>query len=216
MSGAGSEYLMKVMIGALMAFVIFPVRQYARNWMAVKLGDNTPVLEGKLTLNPLAHLDPIGCIIMILVGFGWGRSATINPRNFKCKNLKLGMLAVALAGPVANLIFGFVMIVTVIICAHAGVSSVLLEIFRYIAVLNVNIAVFLLLPVPGFDGGDIVMQFLPVKFLWKTVRYMQYVSMIMIILFVFGPLRGVVSYIVGIVYTGLAQAAVALCSLFLR
>ncbi len=62
-----SETLMHILIGALMVFTVFPVRQYARNWMAVKLGDKTPELEGKLTLNPLAHVDPIGCIFMIIV-----------------------------------------------------------------------------------------------------------------------------------------------------
>ena len=208
--------IMHILIGALMVFTVFPVRQYARNWMAVKMGDNTPVLEGKLTLNPLAHVDPIGCIFMILIGLGWGRSASINPSNFKCKNRKLGMIAVALAGPVSNILFAFVMALVVIIGDHFGMSPVLIEIFSYITILNINLAVFLLLPVPGFDGGDILMQFLPAKVIWKAAKYFQYISLAMILLLCFGPLRSVVSFLAMYVYKGVMIAAALLAGLFIR
>lgn len=209
-----SEYLMKIMIGVLMVFTVFPVRQYARNWMAVKMGDKTPLLEGKLTLNPLAHVDLIGCIFMIIVGLGWGRSATINPSNFKCRNRKLGMIAVALAGPLSNLLFAFIMALMVEFGAHMNMNSTLLEIFSYIAVLNINLAVFLLLPVPGFDGGDIVMQFLPAKVIWRIGGYMQYISMGLILLLCFGPLRAVISFLASYVYYGIMILASAITGIF--
>lgn len=202
-----SETLMHILIGALMVFTVFPVRQYARNWMAVKLGDKTPELEGKLTLNPLAHVDPIGCIFMIIVGFGWGRSGTINPMNFKCRNKKLGMIAVALAGPVSNILFAFIMSLVVAFGLKMHMNASLLRIFLYIVQLNVNLAVFLLLPVPGFDGGDLVMQFLPAKVIWKIAGYFQYISMAMILLLCFSPLRGIVAFLASYVNSGIFMAA---------
>lgn len=190
-----NQKILEILMGALMVFTVFPVRQYARNWMAVKLGDETPVREGKLTLNPLAHVDPIGCIFMILVGLGWGRSASINPRNFKCKNIKLGMIQVALAGPCANLLFALIMAFAVQLGQIFGMADILLTIFSVIMTLNIRLAVFLLLPVPGFDGGDIVMMFLPAKFIWKYGKYFQYVSIACIILVCFGPLGAFVDFI---------------------
>lgn len=188
--------LMKIAVGALMVFTVFPVRQYARNWMAVKLGDDTPLREGKLTLNPLAHVDPFGVIFMILIGFGWGRSATIKPSNFKCKNKKLGLIAVALAGPVSNLLFAFIMSLVYVIGFKKGMGDTAKQIISYIMILNLNLAVFLMLPVPGFDGGDIVMQFLPPKFLWKIGRYLQYISLAVILLVIVGPLGYWISFVV--------------------
>lgn len=190
-------YLLKLAVGALMAFTVFPVRQFARNWMAVKLGDDTPVREGKLTLNPLAHTDPIGLLAMILIGFGWGRSASINPNNFKCRNKKLGMTAVSLAGPVANLLFALVTMVIIVLGPRFGMSSTFVTVFEYIMLLNVRLAVFLLLPVPGFDGGDILMMFLPPEFVWRIIGYMQIIQLAVLLLLFVGPLGSLVDFISG-------------------
>lgn len=199
-----NQKLIQILIGALMVFTVFPVRQYARNWMAVKLGDDTPVREGRLTLNPLAHVDPVGCIFMILVGLGWGRSASINPANFKTKNPKLAMIQVALAGPVANLLFALIMAFVIQLGEIFGMSDTLVTIFSVIMTLNVRLAVFLMLPVPGFDGGDILMMFLPAKFIWKFGAYFHYVAIACIILVCFGPLGVFVdfisSYVTGFVW----------------
>jgi len=201
-----------IVIGALMVFTVFPIRQYARNWMAVKLGDDTPLREGKLTLNPLAHVDPVGVIFMILIGFGWGRSATINPGRFKCKNRRLGMLAVALAGPVSNLLFAFIMAVATAAAQRLGAGSTAITVMVTIMSLNINLAVFLLLPVPGFDGGDIVMMFLPPSFIWKIGGYLQYISLAMIFLILFTPLKAIVNYPISAVTGLIVNAAYALTS----
>lgn len=208
--------IMRIAVGALMVFTVFPVRQYARNWMAVKLGDDTPEKEGKLTLNPFAHADLFGIVFMILIGFGWGRSATINPSNFKCKNKKLGMLAVSLAGPVSNLLFAFIMSFLYVLAGYLKWGSTALQIISYIMILNLNLALFLLLPVPGFDGGDILMQFLPAKFLWKISPYLRYISLGLILLILFGPLRGVIGIAVQYVAYFLLNISDLICSLFFR
>ena len=206
--------IMRIAVGALMVFTVFPIRQYARNWMAVKLGDDTPEREGKLTLNPLAHVDLFGIIFMILIGFGWGRSATINPSNFKCKNKKLGMIAVSLAGPVSNLLFAFVMSFLYTLAYQFKWSETASTIIQYMMILNLNLALFLLLPVPGFDGGDILMQFIPGKILWKIAPYLRYISLGIIILILFGPLRGLISTAVSYVAYFMVSVSYKICSLF--
>lgn len=211
-----TQYLMKIAVGALMVFTVFPIRQYARNSMAVKLGDETPLREGKLTLNPFAHIDPVGVIFMILIGFGWGKSGHINPNNFKCKNKKLGMIAVALAGPVSNILFAFVMSLVYVAGYKLGMNDTLKQIISYIMILNLNLAVFLLLPVPGFDGGDIIMQFLPPKFIWKYAKYFQYVSLAVILLVIWGPLGSLISWIVSGIAGVLITASDLITGLFIR
>ena len=208
--------IMHILIGALMVFTVFPVRQYARNWMAVKLGDDTPVREGKLTLNPLAHVDPIGCIFMILIGLGWGRSANIDPRNFKCKNRKLGMIAVALAGPAANLIFAFLMSLVVYLGMAFGMNTTLVAVFDLLAMLSIRLAVFLLLPVPGFDGGDIIMMFLPAKFIWKYGKYFQYISFAAILLVVAGPLNSIITVISNVFYKFIYTVSGLILGIFIK
>ena len=208
--------IMRIAIGALMVFTVFPIRQFARNWMAVKLGDDTPEREGKLTLNPFAHVDLFGIIFMIMIGFGWGRSATINPSNFKCKNKKLGMLAVSFAGPVSNLLFAFIMSFLYAFSVHLNWGDTAETIIAYMIILNLNLALFLLLPVPGFDGGDILMQFLPSKFLWKIAPYLRYISLGLILLILFGPLRGIISVAAQYVAAFMINTAGSICSLFFR
>ena len=206
--------IMRLAIGALMVFTVFPVRLYASNWMAVKLGDDTPEREGKLTLNPFAHADIFGIIFMIIIGFGWGRSATINPSNFKCKNKKLGMLAVSFAGPVSNFLFAFIMSFLYALSVYLNWGKTAETIISYMLILNLNLALFLLLPIPGFDGGDILMQFLPGKFLLKIAPYLRYISLALILLVLFGPFRTYIGYAVQYVASFMVSISGNICSLF--
>lgn len=211
-----SQLLLNILVRALMVFTVFPVRQYARNRMAVKLGDDTPVLEGKLTLNPFAHMDLMGCIFMMLLGFGWGKSASIDPRKFKTKNPRLAMIAVALAGPAANLLLALILVFGVMIAGYAGINNAFVQIFASIALLNIRLAVFLLLPVPGFDGWDILMMFLPVKFIWRISRYIHYIPLIVILLVYAGPLGSFIDIISSEIISLMTGLASAVLGVFFR
>jgi Zn-dependent protease len=151
---------------------------------------------------------------MMLLGFGWGKSASIDPRNFKTKNPRLGMIAVALAGPLANILLALVIVLAVTICTYAGITNSFVQIFASIALLNIRLAVFLLLPVPGFDGWDILMMFLPVKFIWKIAPYVRYIPLIVILLIYAGPLGTFIDYISMGIISLMSELAASVSGLF--
>jgi len=127
--------------------------------VATKLGDHTAEDNGRLTLNPLAHLDPIGTIALLLVGFGWGKPVPYNPGNLKRKTDEL---AIALAGPISNLLLALLVGLALSVLRHSsfGQISLIITVLGIIGSLNVILAVFNLLPLPPLDGSKIVMMFL--------------------------------------------------------
>lgn len=136
----------------------FTFHEFAHAKMADKLGDKTPRFQGRLNLNPINHLDPIGTLLILFCGIGWAKPVQVNPRAFK--NYYKDDLKVSIAGPIANLIVAFVgMILYVAIYLLGGYEilngalfSVLLRIAYFIIILNINLFVFNLLPLPGLDG----------------------------------------------------------------
>lgn len=127
------------------AFVIFtslPVQGFASAWVAVKCGDNTPKQYGKLTLNPFVHLDLIGCICMILVGYGWGKPVEVDSRNFK--DPKVGNILFSLSRPVSSLLLAFIWVIIGRILSIFTKSITISFIVRYSALLNIGLAVFML------------------------------------------------------------------------
>ena len=93
----------------IVIFMCIPIHEYAHAWAATKLGDDTPRYQGRLSLNPLAHLDPIGALCIFFIGFGWGKPVQVNPIRFK--NYRKGMALTAAAGPISNVIMGLIGIV---------------------------------------------------------------------------------------------------------
>ena len=147
--------------------ITITVHEVAHAYVAWKLGDPTARAMGRVTLNPLRHIDPIGLVMLLIVGFGWAKPVPINPQNFK--NEKLGMAISAIAGPISNILMAFLgfIIFRVIFLAAINTgnfgavvrsSLVFTEIF---ATLNVWFAALNLLPIPPLDGSRIVNYFLP-------------------------------------------------------
>lgn len=143
--------------------------EYAHAFAADKLGDDTPRREGRLTLNPLAHLDPVGSILLLFAGFGWGKPVRINAINFNRKvSIKKGNAIVAIAGPAMNFILAIVFsIVYGLLIAHAKgflltqVGSIVGTIISCTIFMNVGLGVFNLIPLPPLDGSKILTAFLP-------------------------------------------------------
>lgn len=167
--------------GLIIAMVI---HEYAHARVAVALGDRTPLLMGRLTLNPAAHIDPVGLIMLFLVRFGWAKPVIIDPRNFK--NPRRDDILVSLAGPLANLVTAFLsLVVLLVLKSAAGHLSVgVYQVFQLIIIYNINFAIFNLIPLPPLDGSHVLMQLLPGRLAYAYARLERYSFLILIALIV--------------------------------
>lgn len=153
------------------------IHEYSHAKMADKLGDPTPEAQGRVTLNPLAHVDPVGMICLLVAGFGWGKPVQIDPSRMRSP-AKDSML-VALAGPVSNFILAFISFLAYGILYFAlphesTLSLILLTMVYVCAQINLSLGVFNLLPFPPLDGSKILVYFLKGKaktFIWNLERY---------------------------------------------
>ena len=153
------------------------IHEYSHAKMADKLGDPTPEAQGRVTLNPLAHIDPIGMICLLVAGFGWGKPVQIDPSRMRSP-AKDSML-VALAGPVSNFILAFISflaygILYFVLPHELTLSLILLTMIYVCAQINLSLGVFNLLPFPPLDGSKILVYFLKGKaktFIWNLERY---------------------------------------------
>lgn len=194
------EYLLAVIAVLSRCFVVFcclPIHELAHGLMANLLGDDTAKREGRLSLNPFAHLNPIGTVMIFLFGIGYANPVPINPRNFK--NEKGGMALTAFAGPLANILMGFVSVWGYFILAKfAGNSSfgnAAAYFFLYSAQINVMLAVFNLFPIPPLDGSKILAAVLPDKIYYKYMMYERYIMIALMILLFTGILDTPISFL---------------------
>lgn len=183
------------------------VHESAHAWVAYKLGDPTARDNGRISLNPLRHLNPLGMIMMLLVGFGWASPVMINARNFK--NPKVGMALSSLAGPLSNLILGFIASVGYVCCSvfladNGSAFVAALTMFLWVFLnLNVGLAIFNLIPIPPLDGSRILLLFLPQKIYFKIMRYEQYILIAFMVLMITGVITVPINYISSAVIQGM-------------
>lgn len=157
-------------------------------FVAYKLGDPTPKYQGRLTLNPLAHLDPIGAIMLLIFRVGWAKPVMINPQYFK--NRKQGTLLVSLAGPLANVLLSWVFynllkFVPNLVSNLSFARSLYLFLLVNVQI-NLGLAAFNLIPIPPLDGSKILAGFLPVRLEYKFSRLAPYGPIVLIILLITG------------------------------
>lgn len=194
------EYLLAIIAVLSRCFVVFcclPIHELAHGLMAHLLGDDTAKREGRLSLNPFAHLNPIGTIMIFLFGIGYANPVPINPRNFK--NEKGGMALTALAGPLANLLMGFVSVWGFFIftkfTGSSEIGSAVAYFFLYSAQINIMLAVFNLFPIPPLDGSKILAAVLPDKIYYKYMMYERYIMIALMILLFTGVLDTPISFL---------------------
>lgn len=209
LNNTGPNLVIMLCIRLLIVFTILPIHEYAHGYAAKKLGDNTALIAGRLTLNPLAHIHPIGSVLLILFGFGWAKPVPVNPRNFK--NYKRDMAITAFAGPLSNLICSLIGIFAskvlynifarVLLSQAAAVAiSYALMALNYFAIINLSLAIFNLLPIRPLDGSNILAYFLPAKANAFLYKYTNYIQIGLFALIYLGILSGPLSWLVSKVY----------------
>ena len=210
-----SEIFIRVFVYILsmlsVIFLTLPVHEFAHGLTAFKLGDPTPRYQGRLTVNPFAHIDYLGAACILLLGFGWAKPVQINARNFK--NPKAGMAITALAGPVANLIMALICLLFdnlfFFLWLRYSVPALYyaLLFFYFIAQINVYLAVFNLIPIPPLDGSRLLAAFLPTKQYFALMRYERYIFFGLLALIWFGVLDAPLNFLAGNLLSGLNTLA---------
>ena len=162
--------------------IALAIHEYSHARMAVAMGDETPKYTGRLTLNPIAHIDPIGLIMLFVARFGWAKPVMINSDNFR--NRRQGEVLTALAGPAANFVTAFVFLFLTALVLRLGlpVSQGLIIVFQLIVIYNVNFGIFNLIPIPPLDGSRVITAFLPTEWEYKLAGYERYSFLIFVFL----------------------------------
>ena len=185
----GALYGLLVSIPGVLIAITF--HEFAHGFAAYKLGDNTAKNEGRLSLNPLDHLDPIGTLMLLFAGFGWGKPVHVNPTNYTRRiSMEKGEAIVSLAGPLMNIILAFIFaIVYAAIYKFAGlafiystVGQIVIQLIAATISINIGLGVFNLIPLPPLDGSKIIMPFLPynAKQWFRNNEYIFYIVFVVI------------------------------------
>lgn len=186
--------------------------EFAHGFAAYKLGDNTAKMEGRLSLNPLDHLDPIGTLMLLFAGFGWGKPVHVNPSNYTRKmSMEKGEAIVSLAGPLMNFILAIIFtLIYFAIYKFAGLGFIYSTTGRIIMLLisatisiNIGLGVFNLIPLPPLDGSKIIMPFLPynAKQWFRNNEYIFYI--VFVVIWVTGIAGRIISPVIELISTGI-------------
>ena len=194
-NGFDFSYLLSLLLSVVPSLLCITLHELSHGLVAYKLGDPTAKNAGRLTLNPLKHLDPVGLLMMMTVHVGWAKPVPVNMYRFK--NPKRGMAVTALAGPVSNVLITLVFLALYGLLYRAlhgsAAGSYLLRMLELTAVISLGLAVFNLLPIPPLDGSKIMFTFLPDKAVEFFYRYQMIFFAALFVLLWTGPL----SYVLG-------------------
>lgn len=178
------DILVMMLSYAVILFLCLPVHELAHGLVAHWCGDDTAKWHGRLTLNPFKHLDVLGTVMILTVGFGYARPVPVNSRNFR--NYKRDMILVALAGPLSNFLMAAVSMFLLRLVLFLGLSGVAMDIayvILYTAVMvNISLMVFNLLPIPPLDGSRLWSSLLPGRWAYTLEQYSQYISIGLMVL----------------------------------
>lgn len=211
--GDPAAFLQSLLLKVPALLLAVTVHEVAHGWVANRLGDPTARLSGRLTLNPLPHIDPIGAIAFVVAGFGWAKPVPVNPANLR--HPVRDMTWVAVAGPISNLLLAFVGLVALALLRRSGAPLFLAQpldgILLYVYQFNVVLAIFNLIPLPPLDGG----HFLPYLFprgSWALLHQLEQYGPFILLLLVF---TGATRYIIWPVFQLVSSFYVAILRLFL-
>lgn len=191
----------------LMALVL---HEMAHGWAAYLLGDRTAKEQGRLSLDPLKHLDLIGTVCMLLGGVGWARPVPIDPSRFRIRNQKLGMAITAIAGPLCNFLQAFLATVIAYLIRWKGSGAfceTAVSFLAMLAALNVGLGTFNLIPVPPLDGSRLLLPLLPDRAVSVLLKYERICGVVFLALIASGILDGSIDAVRDAVMDGILRAA---------
>lgn len=187
------------LITILVLCISLSFHEMAHAWTAYRLGDDTAALQGRLSMNPLAHLDPIGSITFIIAGIGWAKPVPINPARFDRRySVKRGLMMTSVAGPLANLILATAATILLFSVATIGLifagmdsqfTNIIIKLLQRLYGANIILAVFNLLPIPPLDGFKIFGSVLPDRIYYRLMSFERYIGLAFLLLVFFG--RGI-------------------------
>ena len=210
-NGLDWSVLTDMLLSVIPALICITLHELAHGWVAFRLGDNTAKNAGRLTLNPIRHIDPLGAVMMVALGFGWAKPVPVNMRNFR--NPRAGMAITAAAGPLCNLVITVVLLfvygLIFLPLSRAGttLAEVVLDTVYITARLSLSLAVFNVLPISPLDGSKILFSFLSDEQYSRLMRYERYGMILLLVLVWTGVLGNPLSAVTGWLFEKLFRLA---------
>lgn len=220
--GMTGQGLLSVVLTLPAVLIAITFHEFAHAYAATKLGDDTPIMQRRLNLNPLSHIDPIGFALLLFAGFGWGKPVQINPRNFDRKySMEAGEAIVSIAGPLMNFFLAIVFAIIyalvykfaqAFVLTQAG--SIVVSLLMYSVIINIGLGVFNLIPLPPLDGSKILVKFLPynAKQWFREKEHIFY--FVFLIIWITGIAGYIISPILNFLYKGLLSIVLSIFGLF--
>lgn len=185
------QFVLAILVLFVPLLISITVHEWAHGFIAYKFGDPTPKYQGRLSLNPFTHLDPVGTLMLFIIGIGWAKPVEINPQNISEEFKKIKLMMVAFAGPLSNFILGtfFTFLLYILVRFFALESMLVIFLLGLIIRINFVLGIFNLIPLPPLDGSNIIVNLMPEKMANAYFKFAPYTLPVLFLLIITGGIR---------------------------